>query len=202
MEPLLTSDPGSVSSSLLQRVRLRDPEAWQRLVQLYGPQVYLWARQSGLQTQDAADIVQEVLTAVATHIEGFRRDRPDESFRGWLWTITRNKVRDHFRGLEGQAQAEGGTDAQRRLAQIPEHSADTSATSHHGGADAALERRALELVRAKVEDRTWQAFWRVTVDGRPVDEVAQELGMSGAAVYKSKYRVMRLVRNMLSDLLE
>ena len=41
----------------------------------------------------------------------------------------------------------------------------------------------MELVRAGVEDRTWQAFWRFAVDGRPVADVAEELGMSVAAFW-------------------
>ncbi len=34
----------STSTSLLRRVKARDPDAWQRLVNLYGPLVYRWAR--------------------------------------------------------------------------------------------------------------------------------------------------------------
>ena len=30
-----------------------------------------------------------------------------------------------------------------------------------------LRLRAVELVRGEFEERTWQAFWRVAVDGRP-----------------------------------
>ncbi|HUT93224.1 MAG TPA: hypothetical protein VMY37_27415 [Thermoguttaceae bacterium] len=42
------SDPSSLSSTLLDRVRAQRPEAWQRLVDLYGPVVCRWCRQSGL----------------------------------------------------------------------------------------------------------------------------------------------------------
>ncbi|MFH1922159.1 MAG: sigma factor [Planctomycetota bacterium] len=41
---------------------------------LYGPAVYRWARQAGLQASDAADVVQEVFTNVAADIATFRRD--------------------------------------------------------------------------------------------------------------------------------
>ena len=40
-----------------------------------------------------------------------RRDRSGDSFRGWLWTITQNKIRDQFRYRQGAPQAEGGSDA-------------------------------------------------------------------------------------------
>ena len=101
--------PGSTSTSLLDRVKAGEAEAWERLADLYGPLVYGWCRQSGLQAEDAADVGQEVFGAVLARVERFRRDRPGDSFRGWLWTITRNKIRDHFRRRSGKAQAQGGT---------------------------------------------------------------------------------------------
>ena len=65
-----------------------------------------------------------------------------------------------------------------------------------------LFNRALELVRSEFESRTWQAYWRVTVDGdRPAD-VAIDLKMSVAAVYMAKSRVFRRVRTELSGLFD
>jgi RNA polymerase sigma-70 factor (ECF subfamily) len=58
--PPMTSASEATSSSLLERVKTQDPQGWQRLLALYGPLVYHWARQSHLQDQDAADVVQEV----------------------------------------------------------------------------------------------------------------------------------------------
>src|SRR4051812_19850568 len=87
------------SASLLDRIRADDPEAWRRFVQLYSPLVYSWCRRAGLNTEDTADLTQEVFRSVAGHVGSFRRDRPGDTFRGWLWTITRNKLRDFFRRM-------------------------------------------------------------------------------------------------------
>src|SRR5687768_14357819 len=117
------SDSGSkppsstaTSPSLLKRVKADDESAWDRLVALYAPLVFHWCRRWDLQDQDIADIFQEVFQAVATHIAGFRKERRGDTFRGWLRTITRNKVLDHFRRLGREPGAVGGTDAQLRLA--------------------------------------------------------------------------------------
>ena len=56
----------STSVSLIARLRDQDGDAWQRLVKLYGPLVYRWCREAGLQASDATDVGQEVFGAVAT----------------------------------------------------------------------------------------------------------------------------------------
>lgn len=192
--------PESTSTSLLERVKAQDTEAWQRLVKLYGPLVYGWCRQSHLQAEDAADVFQEVFAALASHVAEFRRDRPGDSFRAWLATIVRNKIRDHFRRRRGKAQAQGGTDAQQRLAEIPEELPASLVSGSPSDQESFLEHRAMELARAGVEDRTWHAFWRVTVGGQSPAEVAEGLGMNVRAVYEAKYRVMRIIRRELADL--
>lgn len=194
--------PDTPSSGLLERIKANDGAAWARFVDLYGPLIYGWCRQCGLKPEDAADVVQETFGAAAAGIARFRRQGPGDTLRGWLWTIARNKVRDHARRRAGHATAEGGSDAQQRLAQVPERPLDDS---HDGLATTArdtLERRAIELVRATVEPRTWQAFWSLTVDDRPVADVAEELGMSVRAVYEAKYRVRRRIRQQWADLLD
>jgi RNA polymerase sigma-70 factor (ECF subfamily) len=193
MERTLTVDPGSTSSSLLQRAQSRDPAAWQRLVQLYGPLVYRWCRRGGLQQTDAADLVQDVFLAVAERLPEFRHDRPEDTFRGWLWGITRNKVADHFRARYRETQAPGGTSAQECLAELPEEFPDSRTNPPLRTSDA-LQQRAIEFVRASCEERTWQAFWRLVVDGLSAATVADELQMTTKAVYQAKYRVLRQIR--------
>ena len=86
------------SLTLLDRVRGRDPAAWQRLVHLYGPLVQTWCRHWGVTGPDAEDVAQEVFQAVAAGVGEFRRDRPGDTFRGWLKGIVRHKLLDHLRG--------------------------------------------------------------------------------------------------------
>jgi RNA polymerase sigma-70 factor (ECF subfamily) len=165
---------------------------------LYGPLVYSWARQLGVPPADAADVSQEVFRAVHGSIQSFRRDRPDDSFRGWLWTITRNKTGDHFRRLEGRPQSPGGSTARQLFEQLPDAPSEAAT-----GADvlSAVAHRALELVRSEFEERTFRAFWRTAVDGQKAKDVAEELGMTLGAVYMAKSRVTRRLRDELADLI-
>src|SRR5262245_8061944 len=83
--------------SLLERARKSDAEAWGRLVELYRPLVLFWCYRGRLQVPDAEDLAQEVFTAAALGLAQFRRDRPGDTFRGWLRVITRNHLLIHLR---------------------------------------------------------------------------------------------------------
>src|SRR5262245_13545225 len=139
----------TTSATLLQRLKAQDAQAWERLVRLYGPTVYSWCRHAGLSPEDAADVRQEVFIAVSRSITRFRHDPPCHSFRGWLWTITRNKVRDHWRRNKPPDEAPGGTTAQKKMEQVPEEeSADPGPPRAASAAVQNLWRRALELIQA------------------------------------------------------
>jgi RNA polymerase sigma-70 factor, ECF subfamily len=196
------SQPSSgTPPSLLERVRADDAAAWDRLVKLYAPLVFGWCRTWGLQDQDTADIFQEVFQAVAAHIGSFRKKKEGDTFRGWLRVITQNKVRDHIRRLGREPAGVGGTDAQRRLTQLPGPPPPDDRPAEEE-AECGLFYRALDLIRSEFEERTWQAFWQTAVEGRAPKDIAEELAMSPGAVRVAKSRVLRRLREELGDLTE
>jgi RNA polymerase sigma-70 factor (ECF subfamily) len=191
----------ATSPSLLERVKADDPAAWDRLVGLYAPLVYHWCRRWGLPEQEIADVFQDVFQAVAAHIGGFRRERVDDTFRGWLRTITQNKVRDHFRRRGREPSGAGGTEAQLMLSLLPDVSApDDDAGSSERRSERGLFGRAIRLIRAEFEERTWRAFWLTAVEDRAPSDVAAELGMTTGAVRVAKSRVLRRLREELGEI--
>jgi RNA polymerase sigma-70 factor (ECF subfamily) len=60
----------------------------------------------------------------------------------------------------------------------------------------------LDLVRAEFESHTWEAFRRVAIERQSSARVAVDLGMSIAAVYQAKSRVLRRLRQELDGLME
>jgi RNA polymerase sigma-70 factor (ECF subfamily) len=163
--------------------------------------VYHWCRQAGVPSGDREDVFQEVFLAVASSIGRFRRDRPGDSFRGWLLTITRSKIIDLARRRLSQPGAQGGSDAYQQLLAV----ADEPLSANEPGApDEQRQRllRALELIRGEFEPQTWQAFWRTAVDGVSAPDVAAELGMTGQAVRKAKSRILARLRREFGELLE
>ncbi len=167
----------ATSRSLVERIKADDAAGWDRLISLYAPMAYRWCRRWDLPEQEIADVLQEVFQSVGTHIASFRKDREGDTFRGWLRTITRNKVLDHFRKLGREPGGAGGTDAQIRFAKLPAAQTPDEDDSSERRADRGVVGRALELVRGEFEERTWRAFWLTAVEDRAAREVAIDLGM-------------------------
>ncbi len=196
------SSSTGTSRSLIDRARADDAAAWDRLVALYAPLVLHWCRRRGLREQDAADVFQEVFRSVAAHIADFRKERAGDTFRGWLRTITRNKLHDYFRRTGREPAGVGGSAALARLAQVPAPEEAERETAAEVRAERQLFLRALEAIRGEFEERTWQAFWRTAVEGRAPKDVAADLGMSPGAVRVAKSRVLQRLREELGDPLE
>ena len=192
----------STDMSLLGRLRVNSPEAWGRFVTLYGPLVYTWCRRSGVSPDDAPDLLQDVFRTVAASLDRFRHDRPGDTFRGWLWTITRSRITDHWRRRGAQPRATGGTEALGRLSQLPAENSDDSATFVGLGDNRRLLQRALDTIRSEFETRSWRAFWRTTMDGERAAAVAGDFAITSNAVYIARSRVLRRLREELDGLFE
>ena len=189
----------STSRSLLVRVRENDSDAWNRLVTLYTPLVCFWCHKLGLSDQDIPDVVQDVFRTVTSGIERFRNDRPQDTFRGWLRTITRSRVTDHYRRRQRQPDAVGCSDARRLMAEFADNIDDESVDEPVYND---LFLRALELIRQDFREHTWKAFWRVVVDGMTPGEVAEELSMKPGSVRVAKSRVLQRLRQELGEIPE
>lgn len=200
---MAVAESPSTCPSLLVRLRDgQDHDAWARFVEVYGPLLYGCARKQGLQDADAADLMQETLRVVAGAIRQLEYDPQRGSFRSWLLTVFRNQLL-RFRSRQDRAgRGTGDTSAQQRLQEVP---------ARDGSPDEQWEREyercrfawAAERVRGQVQPATWDAFWRTAVEGHSGQETAAGLGMSVAAVYLARSRVMarlkKEIRQVLGD---
>jgi RNA polymerase sigma-70 factor (ECF subfamily) len=182
-------------------VQLRDGAnhtAWQEFVNLYGPVVYGFARKRGLQDADAADVVQDVLRSVSTSIGRLDYDRKQGTFRGWLFTITRNKVFNFLSARRIRPQGSGDTTTNRLLASQPDDREGADAW------DLEYERRlaalAMERIKGEFQDSTWQAFWLAAVEGQAAADVARQIGISAGAIYVAKSRVLARLKQEVESL--
>ena len=179
-------------ASLLVRIRDgSDAAAWQEFVRLYAPIIYGFARKRGLQDADAADLMQEVLRSVSTAVHRLDYDPVRGTFRGWLFTVTRNKVFNFLESSSRRVQGSGDSRVQQRLEQHPdgELSADWEAEYQR-----ALAAEAMERVKGEFQAATWDAFMLTAVEGRTPAQAAGRVGLSVGAVYVAKSRVIARLR--------
>jgi RNA polymerase sigma-70 factor (ECF subfamily) len=191
---------GDTSSSLLDKIRAKDEKAWERFIHLYSPLVYKWCRQGDLQEADAADVGQEVFRSVAAAIGNFRHERDSDTLRGWLRTITRNKLNDFGRRKRNETQARGGSDAQEEFQQLPDEKLGEADETSIEEDNRLIYRRAVEMVLSECEETTRKAFMAYAVEQRPAADIAEELGITVNTVYLAKSRILRRLREEFGDI--
>ncbi|MGY8767509.1 MAG: RNA polymerase sigma factor [Pirellulales bacterium] len=185
----------STSISLLRRLGQPNHEsAWTRFVDLYAPLIYQWGENQGLNTADAADLVQEVLSILVHKLPEFEYD-PKRRFRGWLFTVTANKAKDLHR--RNSVRPESGNENTVDHIPVASNVDLFEETEYHNY----LVKRALTLMQSEFTDPTWQACWKHVVEDKKAAEVAQELGISTNMVYLAKSRILRRLREELKDVL-
>lgn len=193
----MTPAPQTRPSLLVRLKDAADHEAWRQLVELYAPLVYRFVRRRGLQDADAADLTQEVLRSIARAAGAFEYNPERGTFRGWLFTVARNKLHTFLkrRHREKQHTEDAG---EERLLQEPAPGDEAAVWEQEY--QQRLFDWAAELVRGGFTDSTWQAFWQTAVEGRAAKDVAERLGLSVGAVYIARSRVLARLREQVQRL--
>ena len=197
------AEPPVTRVTLLARIRDgRDADAWREFVQIYGPVVYRFARNRGLQDADAADLMQDVLRSVARNAHRMEYDPARGTFRGWLYTVTRNKIYNFLNGQRHRPKGTGDTDAHERLDATPARDADAPDAEWELEYQRRLSARAMDRVRGEFQPATWRAFWETAVEGKAAGEVGAGLNMSPGAVYVAKSRVIARLRDEVKEMMD
>jgi RNA polymerase sigma-70 factor (ECF subfamily) len=169
-------------------------------VDLYAPVVHGYLHKRGLQDADAADLCQDVLAAVVGAVGRLEYDPARGAFRNWLFTVVRRKLANWRAARGKRAQGTGDAATHRLLEQVP------CPAREEAEWEAEWEDRvfawACTQVRCEVTNTTWQAFWRTAVDGQPGRQVAADLGLSVAAVYSARGRVLARLKELIQSVQE
>ncbi len=142
-----------------------------------------------MQSADADDLTQQVLTVVVGKLPSFRHNGRTGAFRAWLRTITVHTLRSFQRSRPGPAP--GGFDDMLDRLQDPASELSRQWDREH---DERLMRRLLGLVEPEFQAKTWQVFRLVLLERRFAAEVAAEIGLTVKAVLIAKSRVLQRMR--------
>src|SRR5262245_53820429 len=187
--------------SLLLRAQIGETDAWKDLTDLYRPLILGWLNRQGVPGHDLEDLSQEVLLSVVKHLPGFQHSGQRGAFRSWLRTIVCRRTADYWRALDTDIQASGGSGAIAALQAIadPDSELNRQWDEEH---DRYVLDCLLDLVDEEFEPITLQAFRRLAFDGVSGAEAAKDLGLSVAAVYVAKCRVLARIRQEAEGLID
>ena len=187
--------------SLLLRAQTGEEDAWKDLTDLYRPLIIGWLNRQGVPAVDLEDLSQDVLLSVVKHLPGFEHSGQRGAFRSWLRTIVCSRTTDYWRSAGASTPAGGGSGATAALEQIADPDSDLNRRwdEEH---DRYVLGCLLDLVEEEFEPATLRAFRRLALDGAGGAEVAEELGLSVAAVYVAKSRVLQRIRQEAEGLID
>ena len=198
----------SISETLLGAVQQRstggsrDQEAWKRLAGIFGPLVLRWCHWKGLSHEDSLDVSQYVMVSVDRRIDSFRREKPGDSFRGWLWIITSNAIKDFFRreqkeesvGLVFDPSA-GADEATEQRWQLYEDDAEPNIEK----GNTLLIRSIVDFAEERFKEDNWRAFYLSAAHGMDAETIAKELKINTNKVYIARVRVARRLKEEFGD---
>jgi RNA polymerase sigma factor (sigma-70 family) len=189
-------DGVTTSPLLLKRVaNWADHSAWCDFFGSYDSLIRSWCRGYDLDDDTRDDLCQQIWVELADRMRSYQYD-PGRTFRGWLRQFCHSRAVDLLRKRR--------TEPVRFLEDQPAD-ALLLAVDAIGGEenDEPESQRSLLLrhaeqvqhtVKQRAEPQTWQAFWRIAIDGCSFRETADDMGMSYAAVFAAHKRVGRMLR--------
>lgn len=191
-------------ASLLLRLKdLDDQSSWDEFYDLYHDLIFSVARRAGLNEVEAVEVVQDTLISVAKKMPGFTYEPAKDSFRGWLLTVTRWRIRDQ---LAKRSEQPGRAP---RMASPAQHEEETRTAAvdrvpDPGGPDweaiweqeweSQLLQTALARIKRQVHPQHYQIYHLNVILGQPAPEVARALGVNAAQIYLAKHRVGNLLK--------
>ena len=191
--------------SLLSRLRnAGDDESWRVFFDTYWRLIYNVARKSGLSDDQAQDVVQDTVIAVARKMPEFRYDPSKGSFKQWLLVICRRRIQDQLRNIYSSRQlvrenSEEASAAENMPDLAPAPDAQMDRDWEQQWRDNVFE-LAMTRVRQRAKPKHYQAFDCCVVRGMSVSEAASMLNLSSAQIYLAKHRIGAAVKKAAQEI--
>jgi RNA polymerase sigma-70 factor (ECF subfamily) len=193
-----SNPPQTRASLILQLKSDRDEQAWREFVEVYESFLMQLVERRGVPPAHVPDVTNHVMAAIARSIGSWQNDDRDASFRRWIGRVARNVVIKYMSRERRQTPALGGTEALELLAQCPDETGSQLAKQY----EHEMIVWAAEQVKSEFIETSWQAFWQTMIEGRSVTDVAQALSVSPGSIYMSRGRIMKRIRDKVSEVMD
>lgn len=179
---------------MIEELQGLSDKRWREFELVYRPLLIYWLRMKGVPEHAIDDVFQEALISVMQGIGRYERT-PGKSFRGWLRTIVQRRAADYFRAAPREQRA-----GQELLdAAVTPEPRDPEGLAGEEQAMKEVQERAMKLVCLQTKEQTWKMFWMSAVEGIPTSVIAEEFGVSSAAVRVAKQRVTKRLKEVMFE---
>ena len=192
----MDSATNQTEQGLVESAKTGDRRALERLLARYQPHIYRFGMKMCGDPEDAKDVLQETMLAVARNVRDFRGG---SSVTTWLYTIARSfciKKRRRSKFAPQHEASLDSSDGQREARAVPDKAR---------GPDEELAGRQIEAALAGAIGELAPMYREVLVlrdvEGLSAPEVAEVLGISVEAVKSRLHRARVSVRNHVAPLL-
>lgn len=194
---MTTTDQYQTRATLIRRVQNQHDEAsWSEFVRVYRRYIYAIIRSMNISEHDTEDILQQVLLNLWNGLPKIDCDKISR-FRSWLSTVTKNCVTDFIRKRARDADRLEKAGKDETLTYL--HSIRLPEINHimEREWEIHLTNLALENIEPLFSGKAVEAF-RMSLEGKDVDQIASELDLKENSVYRLKNRVKdRLIREIV-----
>jgi len=190
--------------SMLGRLKnWEDNESWRTFFDTYWKLIYGFAIQRGLTHQEAQEVVQETVVAVAKSIGKFQYDPKVCAFKTWLLGVTRSKIANQFAHRARHPAVTTSPDDSNSTPILHQHRDGQSGqwdTAWDEEWQKNLMEAAITRVKRRVSIEQYQMFDLFVLKQWPARDVAKTLGVTIAHVYVTKHRLAKLIRKEVEAL--
>lgn len=186
--------------SLLERLRSDNANAdWQVFFDTYWRLIYRSAAAAGLKPDECEDVVQETVLAVFKKLPDFEYKPEVGHFKGWLYNLTRWKIKDFKRGQRRRERLFNDTPLDEAL-KIPCMSDSDILPEWEQDWETNLKEVAMDRLRNQVDPTYYQVFQLSDIKGWKGLQVARSLKVTLTFVYTAKHRVRKQLKQIIKQL--
>lgn len=194
-------------SSLLGRLKnWEDNESWRAFFDTYWKLIYGFATQRGLRHEEAQEVVQETVVAVARNIAKFHYDPKVCAFKTWLLGVTRSKIANQFarRARQPAIAAGASPDDSNSTGLVNRLPDEQQAGQWEQAWDEEWQKNLMDVAISRVKRRVsieqYQMFDLFVLKQWPASDVAKTLNVTIGHVYVAKHRIAKLIRKEVEAL--
>ena len=186
-------------ATLIERVRVQhDEKSWEDFVFYYRNFLYIICRRLNLAHHDAEEVVQAVLLKIWKKLPTFEYDE-NSRFRSWLYTVTKNTVRDFCRKRSRTAEIveqAGDYPAWNLGSRITEPQIEELAEKEW---ENYITNMALNNIKPHFSEKVMEIFMRLT-QGTQAKVLGEELDIPRNTIAVYKKRVMAKLKDEVARL--